>query len=65
MPDFFKSAPTKTKVSKDGFAMLSANGDVMPVPQMVFNRLSYSHIAVLSYINDPLKRAFYAIEAMR
>ena len=65
MPDFFKSAPTKTKVSKDGFAMLSANGDVMPVPQMVFNRLSYSHIAILSYINDPLKRAFYAIEAMR
>ena len=32
--------------------MLSANGDVMPVPQMVFNGLSYSHIVVLSYINE-------------
>jgi len=38
---------------------------VMPVPQMVFDRLSYTHIAILAYIDDPLKRAFYAIEAMR
>lgn len=45
--------------------MLTVNGDVMPVPQMVFDRLSYTHIAILAYINDPLKRAFYAIEAMR
>lgn len=37
----------------------------MPVPQMVFDHLSYTHIAILAYISDPLKRAFYAIEAMR
>lgn len=65
LPDFFEKTPTAKEISKDGFAMLAANGDVMPVPQMVFDRLSYSHIAILAYINDPLKRAFYAIEAMR
>ena len=65
LPDFFEPVPAAAEVSKDGFAMLTANGDVMPVPQMVFDRLSYTHIAILAYINDPLKRAFYAIEAMR
>ena len=65
LPDFFEPAPAAAEVSKDGFAMLTAKGDVMPVPQMVFDRLSYTHIAILAYINDPLKRAFYAIEAMR
>lgn len=64
LPDFFEPVPA-AEVSKDGFAMLTVNGDVMPVPQMVFDRLSYTHIAILAYINDPLKRAFYAIEAMR
>jgi len=65
LPDFFEPVSAAAEVSKDGFAMLTANGDVMPVPQMVFDRLSYTHIAILAYINDPLKRAFYAIEAMR
>lgn len=65
LPDFFEPVPAAEEVSKDGFAMLTVNGDVMPVPQMVFDRLSYTHIAILAYINDPLKRAFYAIEAMR
>ena len=65
LPDFFEPVPAAAEVSKDGFAMLTVNGDVMPVPQMVFDRLSYTHIAILAYINDPLKRAFYAIEAMR
>lgn len=64
LPDFFEPVPA-AEVSKDGFAMLTVNGDVMSVPQMVFDRLSYTHIAILAYINDPLKRAFYAIEAMR
>lgn len=64
LPDFFEPVPA-AEVSKDGFAMLTVNGDVMPVPQMVFDRLSYTHIAILAYINAPLKRAFYAIEAMR
>ncbi len=65
LPDFYKPLPKVAEVSKDGFAMLTADGNVMPVPQMVFDRLSYTHIAILAYINDPLKRAFYAIEAMR
>ena len=29
------------------------------------NRLSFTHIAQLIHLNDPQKRAFYAIEAMR
>lgn len=65
LPDFFEPVPAVTEVSKDGFAMLTTNGEVMPVPQMLFDRLSYTHITILAYINDPLKRAFYAIESMR
>ena len=52
-------------VSDDGFAMLTTEGDVMPVPQMLFNRLSFTHIVQLLHLDDPLKRTFYAIEAMR
>jgi len=47
LPDFFEPVPAAAEVSKDGFAMLTVNGDVMPVPQMVFDRLSYTHIAIL------------------
>ena len=65
LPDFSTLTPVTSEVSKDGFAMLTADGNVMAVPQMVFDRLSYTHIAMLSYIDNPLKRAFYAIEAMR
>ena len=52
-------------VSNDGFAMQTAEGNIMPVPQMVFGRLSFTHIVQLLHLDDPLKRAFYAIEAMR
>ena len=52
-------------VSEDGFAIKAANGNVMAAPDMVFNRLSFTHIAQLIHLNDPQKRAFYAIEAMR
>ena len=52
-------------ISRDGFAMQTIDGEVLPVPQMVFDRLSFSHFTLLIHINDPLKRAFYAIQAMR
>ena len=52
-------------VSGDGFAMMTTDGEVMPVPQTLFNRLSFTHISKLIHIGDPTKRAFYAIEAMR
>ena len=52
-------------VSGDGFAMMTTEGEVMPVPQTLFNRLSFTHISKLIHIGDPTKRAFYAIEAMR
>lgn len=45
--------------------MQTAKGDVVAVPQMLFDRLSFTHIAQLIHLGDPLKRAFYAIEAMR
>ena len=52
-------------ISRDGFAMQTINGEVLPVPQMAFDRLPFSHFTLLIHINDPLKRAFYAIQAMR
>ena len=52
-------------VSRDGFAMMSATGEVKPVPQMLFSRLSFSHIVQLIKIDNPLERSFYAIETMR
>lgn len=57
--------PRTSFLSSDGFAMLTASGDVVPVPQMLFNRMSFSHLALLLRIDNPLKRSFYAIEAMR
>ena len=54
-----------SQVSRDGFAMQLASGEVMPVPQMLFSRLSFTHIVRLLHLDDPMKRAFYAIEAMR
>lgn len=57
--------PVVREVSKDGFAMMLSDGSVKAVPQMVFNRLSFTHIVQLLHVSDDLQRAFYAIEAMR
>lgn len=64
-PISLSDEPESDAISKDGFAMQTANGDVMAAPQMLFDRLSFTHIVQLIHINNPLKRAFYAIEAMR
>ena len=60
LPDF-----SAAKVSKDGFAMQKVSGEIVPVPQKLFDRLSFSNITLLLHVDNPLKRAFYAIEAMR
>ena len=52
-------------ISRDGFAMSLADGSVKAVPQMVFNRLSFTHIIQLLHVDDDLQRTFYAVEAMR
>lgn len=52
-------------VSPDGFAMSLTDGSIKAVPQMLFDRLSFTHIVQLIHVGDPLQRAFYAIEAMR
>lgn len=56
--------PVKT-VSPDGFAIILDDGSVKAEPQMLFDRLSFTHIVQLLHIDEPLQRAFYAIEAMR
>lgn len=65
LPDFSEWNNKIVSVSGDGFAMLTTDGDVMPVPQMAFDRLPFSHFTLLIHIDNPLKRAFYAIQAMR
>lgn len=60
---FNESADTAV-ISSDGFALQTDDGEVMPVPQMVFDRMSFSHLTLLLHINNPLKRAFYAIETI-
>lgn len=56
---------TGVMLSSDGFAMQLPDGSVRPVPQMLFNRLSFTHIVQLLHIEDPLARTFYAVETMR
>lgn len=51
--------------SSDGFAMQLADGSVKPVPKMLFDRLSFTHIVQLLHVEDSLQRTFYAIETMR
>ena len=57
--------PEVTGISRDGFAMSLSDGSVRAVPQMVFNRLSYTHIVELLHVDDDLQRTFYAVETMR
>lgn len=52
-------------VSRDGFALSLSDGSVMAAPQMLFNRLSFTHIVRILHVDDPLQRTFYAVEAMR
>ena len=62
---FMMQGQVVTDVSKDGFAVSLSDGRVRAVPQMVFNRLSFTHIVQLLHVSDDLQRAFYAVEAMR
>lgn len=55
----------KVKFSSDGFAMQLPDGCVKPVPQMLFDRLSFTHIVQLLHVEDSFQRTFYAIETMR
>lgn len=57
--------PSITGISRDGFAMSLSDGSIKAVPQMLFDRLSFTHIVQLIHVEDSLQRAFYAIEAMR
>lgn len=61
----FQGIPVITATSHDGFAMSLSDGSIKAVPQMLFDRLSFTHIVQLIHIEDSMQRAFYAIEAMR
>lgn len=61
----FQGIPIITATSHDGFAMSLSDGSIKAVPQMLFDRLSFTHIVQLVHIEDSMQRAFYAIEAMR
>lgn len=56
---------TVSAISCDGFAMRLNDGSVKPVPQMLFDRLSYSHFVKLIHVENELERTFLAIETMR
>lgn len=43
---------------------ITDNQSIIIPGERLFNRLSFSHLAMLSVIDDPLKRAFYEMEAM-
>ena len=43
---------------------IADNQSIIIPGERLFNRLSFSHLAMLSVIDDPLKRAFYEMEAM-
>lgn len=53
------------EISRDGFAMSLSDGSVKAVPQMLFDRLSFSHMVLLLPLENDLQRVFYAVEAMR
>ena len=57
--------PNIVEVSSDGLAISMSDGQVRAVPQMLFDRLSFTHIVQLIHLKDDMQRAFYAIEAMR
>ncbi len=41
------------------------NNDLMLPPEKVFNKLPYSHLKSISQLDNPTKRAFYELEAIR
>lgn len=61
----FSATEQRVALSRDGFAMKTLDGRVRPVPQMLFDRISFSNITLLLQIDDAVQRSFYAIEAMR
>ena len=47
LPDVYEWNNKNATVSGDGFAMQNTDGEVMPVPQMAFDRLPFSHFTLL------------------
>ena len=47
--------PSVVGVSSDGFAMSLSDGSVKAAPQMIFDRLSFSHVVSLAHVGDDLQ----------
>ncbi len=52
-------------VSAEFPSVYQKGGDVRTKPELLFNKLSFSHLSLLISLKDPLERAFYETMAIR
>jgi predicted nuclease of restriction endonuclease-like (RecB) superfamily len=61
----FRSVTGKSELAAASKIFRSVTGKLAVSGQMLVDKLSYTHLELLSAIEDPLKRAFYEIESIR
>ena len=59
------SAESQVPVIRQTSAELDVTEDWMLPAEMLFNRISYSNLSLISQIDDPVKRSFYEIENIK
>ena len=59
------SAKSQIPAIRRTSAELVVAEDWMLPPEMLFNRISYSNLSLISQIDDPVKRSFYEIENIK
>jgi predicted nuclease of restriction endonuclease-like (RecB) superfamily len=58
--------PLRLRLESEGAAIVrSVTGQLAVTGRMLLDRLYYTHLELLTAIDDPLKRAFYEIECIR
>jgi predicted nuclease of restriction endonuclease-like (RecB) superfamily len=57
--------PPQLNDEKVGTVFPQFNNEIIVPPELILNRLSYSHIELILNINDSIKRAFYEIECIK
>ena len=60
-----RSVTGESGVRKGKPTVRAATGQFAQPAQMLLERLSYTHLDILTAVDDPLKRAFYEIECIR
>ena len=61
----FRSATGKSDAGPAAQSVRSVTGQLDVTGRMLLDRLSYTHLELLTAIEDPLKRAFHEIECIR